>query len=240
MVSNREKICMNETLCRILKSREDVSQYLYHFTKGSNASDILKNIIISNSIQDVSGRGYICFTETPITQLTEMFKIFASYHNPMYAPYGIAIRKDVLFNIGARNVSYVTKVELQAVPYSEKWKYEEYQSSKKDFSWLREWRIRKKQVTLNSRNCFLITKTKNELHQLLFDLENPIDIEIDGCVSDGQFWGNAIGLCERTFKGVSIEDIEEINAMSKNEVDVMLSHQKFTDIEKTGLGSFLS
>lgn len=231
---------MNETLCRILKSREDISQYLYHFTKGSNAIDILKNIVMGNSIQDVGGRGYICFTETPITQLTKMFRIFATYPNPMYAPYGIAIRKDVLFNIGARNVSYVTEAELQTLPDSEQWKYEEYHPSKKDFSWLREWRIREKQVTLNNSDCFLITKTKNELHQFLFDLENPIDIEIDGCVSDGQFWGHAIGKCERTFKGVSIEDIEEINAMSKNEVDVILSHQKFTDIEETGLGSFLS
>ena len=38
---------MNNTLVKIIQSREDISDYLFHFTKGSNALKILETIISS-------------------------------------------------------------------------------------------------------------------------------------------------------------------------------------------------
>ena len=99
---------MNTTLIEIIKSREDLSDYLYHFTKGSAAFDTLIKIIESNAIKDINKRGKICFTEAPLVLLSNMFKIFDKYTDPLYAHYGIAIKKDILFELGARPVIYGT------------------------------------------------------------------------------------------------------------------------------------
>lgn len=72
-----------------------------------------------------------------------MFKIFNKYYNPMYAQYGIAIKKDYLFNLGARPVIYGAKDEVNEIGKSLKWRFEEYIPNVKDFSWLREWRIKR-------------------------------------------------------------------------------------------------
>jgi hypothetical protein len=229
---------MNNTLLRIIDSREDISDYLFHFTKNSNAQDTLNSIIESNSIIDVNDRGFICFSETPITLLTEMFKIFAKYDNPMYAPYGIAIKKDYLFELGARQVIYGSSNERQELPESLKWRFEEYVPNIRDYSWLREWRINIQEIELTPENCFIITNTKEELEPYLFDEGDIIDVEFDGCMADGRFWGNATAVIGRSFKGISIEDIEEVNSLSKSEVKRILSEQDFSDTSATGLGGF--
>ncbi len=54
--------------------REDISDYLFHFTKGEDALFILDKIINDGAIKDVNNNGYICFTETPIYMLENYFK----------------------------------------------------------------------------------------------------------------------------------------------------------------------
>lgn len=44
---------MNNTLVKIIQSREDISDYLFHFTKGSNALKILETIISDRKIKDM-------------------------------------------------------------------------------------------------------------------------------------------------------------------------------------------
>lgn len=53
---------MNTTLLSIINSREDVSDYLFHFTSGKFGFDTLKKIIDSDAVIDVNGRGCICLT----------------------------------------------------------------------------------------------------------------------------------------------------------------------------------
>lgn len=50
----------NKTLLKILSAREDISDYLFHFTKGSDAKNTLTSILGDSEIKDVK-RGYICF-----------------------------------------------------------------------------------------------------------------------------------------------------------------------------------
>lgn len=95
---------MNSTLLRIGQAREDISEYLYHFTSKRNALDTLIKIIDDNALKDINTKGVICFTEAPLTLLVRIFDIFASYTDPMYAPYGIAIKKNLIFNMGGRPV----------------------------------------------------------------------------------------------------------------------------------------
>jgi hypothetical protein len=85
----------NTTLADIRLKREDLSDYLYHFTKNADAFDTLRTILGEGELKDVGKKGVICFTEAPFPMLINMFGIFSKYVNPLYAPYGIAIKKKV-------------------------------------------------------------------------------------------------------------------------------------------------
>ncbi|MCW5518486.1 hypothetical protein J1N09_01455 [Aureitalea sp. L0-47] len=230
---------MNRTLLNIISSREDLSEYLFHFTSGKEAKDTLKKITSEKEIRDVNGKGVICFTEAPLLSLVQMFDIFANYENPMYAPYGIALKKDGLFEIGARPVIYGLPGEKDFLNTEIQWRFEPYEPNVKDFTWLREWRIAEKSVSINVNNCFVITKSKSDLETLMFNKDNIFDVEFDGCIADGQFWGHATGITERAFKGISIEDLSELTNLSKKEIDKKIAEQKDSDRGEFGLGSFL-
>lgn len=49
----------------IIASREDISEYLFHFTKGKEAISTLKNILSQQSLKK-GEKNPICFTETPL------------------------------------------------------------------------------------------------------------------------------------------------------------------------------
>jgi len=226
---------MNSTLLRIGQAREDISEYLYHFTSKRNALDTLIKIIDDNALKDINSKGVICFTEAPLTLLVRMFDIFASYTDPMYAPYGIAIKKNLIFNMGGRPVIYGTVSEKTLLNQSIQWRFEEYHPTTRDFSWLREWRVKTDKIELNKDDCFIITKNKDEL-ALEFDPDDIGEIEFDGCVADGKFDGYAYTKVPRRFKGVSLEEIKEYNSLSKDQIEKILSAKNFTDTTDVYLG----
>ncbi|WP_106917107.1 hypothetical protein [Chryseobacterium aurantiacum] len=230
---------MNKTLQQIINSREDISDYLFHFTNGEKAFDTLCKIYDDRKLIDVNDNGVICFTEAPLTTLTSMFDIFIKYRNPMYSPYGVGIKKEYLFNIGCRPVIYGPKEDYEKLHEDLKWRFEEYKPNEKDFSWLREWRLNSKNLELLKEHTIFITKNKSELDYFTFNEADIIDIEFDGCVADGQFWGEAYGVIERSFKGVSIEEIREINKISKEEFHKILDAQSFDETGGVNLGGFI-
>ena len=124
---------------QIREYRDDLSPYLFHYTKGENAFKILSLIISDKKIK--SQKGYICLTEAPITTSLRMFDYMGKFPNPMYAPYGIGFKRDFLFNSGARPVIYGTEEEIKKIPEEFKWRCLTLQPASYDFSWLREWRI---------------------------------------------------------------------------------------------------
>lgn len=141
--------------------------------------------------------------------------------------------------MGARPVIYGTSNEANELGESLKWRFEEYVPKVKDFSWLREWRIKSKEIKLDNENCFIVTRTKEELNKIIFSDNQIIDVEFDGCIADGQFWGSATGIYSRAFKGISFEDIKELNNLSKAELDKLLMLQNLYDTEERGLGGFI-
>ena len=104
---------------------------------------------------------------------------------------------------------------------------------------MREWRLKSNLLDLTQENCFIITKTKEEYESIAFSDDCIGDIDFNGCVADGQFWGTATGYFERGFKGISIEDIAEFNRLSKNEVDKIIDKQDFNDTVGRNLGGFI-
>ena len=89
----------NQTLKIIRELREDISEYLFHFTKGKEAFETLQIILDEGKLRSFNEDRYICFTETPITMLSSFFKfVERNYSSPtIIAPYGIGIKKDILF-----------------------------------------------------------------------------------------------------------------------------------------------
>lgn len=230
---------MNNTLLNILKSREDISDYVFHFTKKANAKDILTQILADGAIKDISGNGYICFSESPITMLPAMFKIFEQYHDPMYAPYGVGVKKELLYQLGGRPVIYDDLSGIQKLPDDMKWRGVVYKPNEYDYSWLREWRIKTSQVLINEDNAIVIAKDEEELFKLTYDLG---DIDFDGDVEDNGsvFHGFAEGRFTRKYKGVSLDEINQANGMSKSELEETLSNQIPGEEEGRSLGTFIS
>lgn len=230
---------MNQTLINILKSREDISDYVFHFTKHADARKVLEQILADHAIKDIHNNGYICFSEAPITMLPDMFKIFEQYNDPMYAPYGIGIKKEDLFKIGGRPVIYSTYDEIQ--DFNNKfntmsWRCVEYVPNVNDYSWLREWRVPSREVDLNAIPFIVVAKTSKEINELCYELD---DIVVDGDVEEGctEFLGYAEGKFKREYFGISFDDIIQANGMSKQELTQFLDSQHIGDEDDRYLGS---
>ena len=230
---------MNKTLLKIINSREDLSSYLFYFTKGQNAKDTLEKITSQQEIKDITSQGYICFTEAPLLSLVEMFKIFDEFSKPMYSPYGIALKKEELFKLGGRPVIYGLPEEKKYIGDEIKWRFEPYKPNEYDFTWLREWRVPQSEISIDIDNCFIITKQKIELEKLMFNGDITTDIQFDSCVSDGLQWVNAYEIIKRSFKGISIEDLHELANLAKSEIDKKIEEQNNYDRNEIGLGGFV-
>lgn len=216
---------MNKTLYEILQSRQDLSDYVFHFTKNKNAKNTLREIIQDGEIKDINNNGYICFSEAPVTVLPPMFDVFRKYNDPMYAPYGIGIKKDFIYNEGGRPVIYGNQEEALMLPHKLLWRFVNFAPNKYDFTWLREWRIPKTQINLNFNNCIAIVDKKKDItdmHDVFFELD---DIDIDAEPEDGGCLSFDTGYFNRKFKVVSIEEIQEINNMTKQQLETLLANQ---------------
>lgn len=215
---------MNLTLQKIIKSREGISDYVFHFTKGSKAKNTLETIVSNRALKDVKGYGYICFTEAPITMLPSMFSIFRKYEEPMYAPYGIGINKNLFYKMGGRPVIYGDENDRRIMPKELLWRFVHLNPDTYDYSWLREWRIPINHLDLNIKDCFIIVDKKQdaiEMEELLIDLD---DIETDSQPEDGGICTELIGYFSK-FKHIAMDDILELNNMTKEQIDFILDKQ---------------
>ena len=227
---------MNKTLEQIIKSREDISDYLFHFTKGKSGFNTLFKVLSDGQLKDMNNNGYLCFTEAPLTSLYNMFQIFERYEEPLYAQYGIGIKKEMLYKCGARPVIYGTCDDFKLLPEDLKWRFEEYIPNIKDYTWLREWRLKQKMYVLCKEDIIVITKRKSDKLCLMKDTGEPFDF--DGDIDDGELHGEVTGEFMRIYKMVSLEEIRDICFLSKSVLDKLLSNQTFGEKETVSLGGF--
>ena len=166
-------------------SRIDNHDFLIHFTKPSGRYkdiDIFSNIVHQSSL--ICGNGFIkggecciCFTETPHTLLSHDKKYFSRY-----SPFGIMFQKDFIFNLGGRPVKYSTEDEYDLLPNELKYRFVKMGLSsnpKIDFSWEREWRLRKESLNFTPEDAILIFPNKTIFQIFLDRLEIQISIEKD-------------------------------------------------------------
>lgn len=225
---------MASTTKLILDSREDISEYVFHFTKSRHAIDILNRIITDGEIKDINQKGYICFSEAPLTMLPKMFEIFKKYADPMYAPYGIGVKKEFLYKLGGCPVFYGNNsdyLKLKSVGLD--WKFVPYIPGIHDFSWLREWRVKSPCIKLDSDYMFVIT---NQDIERALVLSQTGDIDFDGCVDDGEFHAYALADFELTYRQISIESLTSEEFPSKKKLEAKLTEQSIGQIETHNIG----
>ena len=203
----------------LVKNRNDLSPYLFHFTKGEDAYDKLTNILDQLKLTS-STHNYICFTETPITHFRENLLYMNSFYNPMLSFYGIGFRRDLLIkDFGAKSVIYGDKMdEVNLKKIDMDWRFEELNVLTHDFTWLREWRIRHEFdfSSISPEDIIIIAKTDDEVKNLcsLQELED-IDYEYEPEIGECTIWPMFSNI--RGWKGISIEHVEKL--ASDKEVD---------------------
>lgn len=210
-----------------MDTREDVSDFLFHFTKGSNPQMTLQKILQEGKL--VAGDcGYICFTEAPITMLPKMVEYFAEYEeNAKFASYGLGFRKDFLFYKGARPVIYSDYGEMSLLAPSIQWRHQDYHPivhkqpwnnpKFRDYTWMREWRLPVKEFSFNERQCIVVTKDSWE--NILYQEFEPMDN-----IDDIPYW-------IRKYKNISFQDITESGStITKQKLMDILSNQEFGEL----------
>jgi hypothetical protein len=161
---------MSAFLERAKKLRPDLSDWVVHYTKGpaDKAKEALREIL-NNGLKN-HGRG-ICFTESPVGHFSQLFQIFQQYNEPMLSPYGVAVKKEWLFQRGGRPVIYLPEAEKQFLKGEVAHLFEEYEPGKKDFTWLREWRIKDELLQLSKPDTIVVVPTVDEAYDLAFDVK---------------------------------------------------------------------
>ncbi len=217
----------------IRSKRNDLSPFLFHFTKDFKT---LKLIVQQMKLK--ANRGYICFTEAPLTQSVELFRYFHKfqptpyepYLKPMFVPYGIGISRQFLFNKGARPLIYSSLEELELLPHEFKWRAMELNMVDYDFGWLREWRINSNLFDFSDyRNeIIVITVSKKELIEIceddIFDIDFLYEHEIGECIP------SLIDNKKRLFKGIAIQDIVQNALKSDSQIEYYTGKQKVDEI----------
>ena len=141
-------------------NRDDLSSKLVHLTKGTwvGAAVIFQKIVAEKRL--IGGTGGItdtlrcvCFSEAPISKLSAILAD-RSQLGFRYAPFGVMIDKDWLFEKGGRPVIYQPEVD--------------YEPAKGiDFTWEREWRIQTEELKLDPSQVTLVVPNREWESQVL-------------------------------------------------------------------------
>lgn len=158
-------------------SRNDISNFVIHFTKGNSDEDAFKRLqkILWEQTLLGSGRlikgGYpcVCFSEAPLTALTNGL-VNPEYYSK-YSAFGIMVQKQWLFDLGGRHVIYEPDVEFGGLADCHKWRHMRYEPPDVDFAWEREWRIRCDSLRFDCQCASVIVLDESWGHRLVQEHE---------------------------------------------------------------------
>lgn len=170
-----------------MTARTDISQSLIHFTRGRDndeAFDNLVSIVNSNTIYGsnkfIKGR-YKCvsFSETPIACISR--GLINNNYYTKYSAFGIAVSKDLLFNLGGRPVIYQSEEEFNLLSEGQRWRHMTYNPKGDppiDFTWEREWRIKTNELHINPSDFSIIMPNADWIERLILEHEANQDWKI--------------------------------------------------------------
>ena len=157
--------------------RSDLSDWLIHCTQPTDvlsAFDVLRKILQEASL--IGSNQYIkaqckcvCFSESPLTKIKSLITYCDTHQCSLrYAPYGIAVKKEWLFEQGGRPVIYQTDNEFSITSDEHKYRHMRYDPAKNfDFSWEREWRVNCDQLLLQPEITTVFVKSRDDIRLLL-------------------------------------------------------------------------
>ena len=155
--------------------------YLFHFTGGSDPAGNMKSILSHKKL--ISSKGYICFTDSPLTMLGELLKYMDKFPRPMYSQYGIGFVRDVLIrDLGCRPVIYGDENEKKLIDATLHWRYEPLDIVSHDYTWLREWRINGDVFdfsAISPSNVVVVAPNEEALLDLSADVDFDVDFDYD-------------------------------------------------------------
>lgn len=209
---------MTEGTRNIVNTREDYSDYLFHFTKGKDALDNLKTILSMQTLISFEDDDVLSFTEAPLPILCNMFDYFLdAYPNrPMFAPYGIGFKKQYLYELGARHAIYGDDIEYNKLHSDLKWRFVKFDINSEEFSWQREWRLKTEKgfLDLDYNNAIIVVKSEEDLKFL-----NISDTEmiLDGDTADGDFHAT-MTVTEHKYRCVTMDQVRGLCNQKVNQI----------------------
>lgn len=157
--------------------REDISDFLIHFTKGDdlehayhNLKSIIEQRVIHGSNAKIrDGSSCICFSEAPLSSLKNGLLNPSFYSR--YSPFGIITTKENLFSLGGRPVVYQSELEFHHLSDNNAWKHMRYEPPSIDFTWEREWRLKADSYHLHPINTQIIVPDNSWAQRLIREHE---------------------------------------------------------------------
>ena len=168
----------------MMSTRRDISDKLIHFTSGENEEEayqclckILKERCILCTIEKIKGRYMcVCFSEAPLTSLVDGLVNPDAYSR--YSPFGIMFEKRRIFELGGRPVIYQTDEEFEGLPGEYRWRHARYEPNRDtpiDFTWEREWRIKRSAVQFDSSSAGIVVPDEGWAQRMISEHEAEQD-----------------------------------------------------------------
>lgn len=128
-------------------SRNDISDYLIHFTKGTSWSEAFENLCsiaaegrLRGNVTFIKGEyRCVCFSEAPLAAVSNGL-VNPNYYSK-YSPFGVMVPKQWLYAQGGRPVIYQSDAEFYDLPEAIRWRHVRYEPTSAppiDFTWERE------------------------------------------------------------------------------------------------------
>ena len=123
--------------------RGDLSDQLIHLTRGTperveaNFLAILEEGVLKGSDTCIKGvYKCVCFSEAPISVIAHMI----AREDARYAPFGVLLGKEWLFEQGGRPAIYQADDEFELLRSEQRYRHVRYEPPHIDWTWEREWR----------------------------------------------------------------------------------------------------
>lgn len=192
----------NETHNELRSLRTDLSEWLLHFTRGSNneAKRTLEQILSESALRSFNTAGVISFSESPIAEFGKLFEVFQRYSTPMFAPFGVAVKRDWLFEQGGRPAIYSPADEFGFVKEEHQFRLVEFNPANWDFTWQREWCAKSSKLDLDPEHTLVITPHE----EVAWELTCEIDVESE---YEGPEESSLIASVTRDWYAISLETV---------------------------------
>jgi len=197
--------------------RRDIGNLLFHFTRtpdedmypeiatsDRNALTLLRKIVeggrLVGSAKWITNKSKcICFTEAPIHEFTALFSLVTlaadKKERPRYQPYGIAVKRDWLYEKGGRPVIYDNKQSYDLLPEPLKYRHVLFEPQNGiDCTWEREWRICTDELSLEPNNTLIIVPDAATAFEITYAYaEETIATYSEGAISAQSGFGPTEG-----------------------------------------------